>query len=110
MELSKKDKKVAREIIEKGLQQEFANGLNQFQTVLTNWNDYKTDNRTTYHKLYDLVITFDRHIAQRYDKMSGSSYLFIIAGQLNDNIISETDLKELSNEAKRTVKIIAGIE
>lgn len=34
MELSKANKKVAREVIEKGLQIEFANGLNEADEVL----------------------------------------------------------------------------
>ena len=37
MELSKKDKKIAREIIEKGLQKEFAKGLYKFDTILNEW-------------------------------------------------------------------------
>jgi len=38
-ELSKKDKKTAREIIEVGLQKEFAKGLFDADTILTEWKN-----------------------------------------------------------------------
>jgi hypothetical protein len=39
MELSKKDKRVAREVIEKGLQREFSRGLFEADTVLNKWKN-----------------------------------------------------------------------
>jgi hypothetical protein len=109
MELSKSDKKAAREIIEKGLQQEFAKGLFDADTILDGWKNKRTNNQDTYYKLYKQIIDFDKHIARRYDRMSGSTYLFIIAGQLADELITETDLNGLSGETKATVKMIAGL-
>lgn len=109
MELSKSDKKAAREIIEKGLQQEFAKGLFDADTILDGWKNKRTNNQDTYYKLYKKIIDFDKHIARRYDRMSGSTYLFIIADQLVDEIIDETDLNGLSGETKATVKMIAGL-
>jgi len=108
MELSKADKKIAREIIEKGLQQEFAKGLFAADTILDDWKNKVTNNRDTYHKLYKQIIDFDKHIARRYDRMTGSNYIFIIAGQLNDGVISENDLNGLSGEVIAAIKMIAG--
>lgn len=108
MELSKSDKKIAREIIEKGLQQEFAKGLFDADTILNNWKNKATDNRETYHALYKHIIEFDKHYARRYDRMTGSNYIFIIAGQFNDEVISENDLNGLSGEVIAAVKMIAG--
>ncbi|MBI4648397.1 MAG: hypothetical protein HY738_17895 [Bacteroidia bacterium] len=110
MELSKKDKKIARQIIEKGLQNEFANGLYDFDTVLHDWKNSTIDNRTAYHTLYKKIITFDKHIARRYDNMTGSKYLFIIAGQLLDGVIDEKDLDEFPEEIKYKIKLIANID
>lgn len=109
MELSKKDKKVAREIIEKGLQNEFASGLTIFQAILSNWKEGKMDNRETYHALYRRITSFDKHISRRYDGMTGSKYLFIIAGQLLDNAILDADLENFSEEAKKAVKSMANL-
>ena len=102
-DLSKADRRAAREIIEKGLQQEFTSGLNQFLAILTNWKENKTDNRETYHTLYQSVRDYDKHITRRYDNMKGSAYLFIIAGQLVDEAISTDDINTLSDDSKQVV-------
>jgi len=45
-------------------------------------------------------VDFDKHISRRYDRISGSNYLFIIAGQLLDGVITENDLSNLSGEVQ----------
>ncbi|MFZ4708063.1 MAG: hypothetical protein ACOYMF_18820 [Bacteroidales bacterium] len=107
MELSKQDKKTAREIIEAGLQKEFAKGLFDADTILTKWKNKSTDNSDAYHSLYRHITGFDKHIVRRYDNMKGSTYLFIIAAQLRDELISEDDLTEFSEEARQAIKRIA---
>lgn len=101
--LSKREKKIAREIIEKGLQIEYAKCLYDADTVLQNWKNKKTDNRETYHLLYQTVKDNDKHIARRYDGMRGSMYIDTIAAQLADGIISEDDLKEFSEETQKEI-------
>ena len=109
MELSKKDKKAAREIIEAGLQKEFAKGLFDADSILNDWKNKTKSNQEAYHSLYKHLIGFDKHIARRYNGMTGSNYLFIIAGQLRDGVISENDLNGLSEEVRLAIKMIADI-
>ena len=110
MELSKKDKKAAREVIEKGLQKEFARGLNDADTILQGWKNNQTDNRATYHRLYEMIVKFDKHIARRYNGMTGSRYLFIVAAQLADEVISLHELKDFSGEAQKAILLLSGKE
>jgi len=107
MGLSKQEKKVAREIIETGLQKEFAKGLFDADTILHQWKNKSTDNRDAYHLLFKKITDFDKHIARRYDGMTGSKYLFVIAAQFQDGIISESDLEKCSERVKQAVKLIA---
>jgi len=100
MELSKADKKAARSIIEKGLQKELENGLNEFYQLLRDWKDNQADNRDVYHKLYSRVREFDKHIAWRYDRMSGKDYIFVITNQLIEGHINDEDLTPSSVEAR----------
>jgi hypothetical protein len=109
MDLSKKEKKIARQIIEKGLQKEFANGLNSFDAILMDWKEQKKDNRDSYQLLYKTISNFDARIASRYDRMTGSRYIYIIVEQLNDSLINEDDILELSEEARSFVKGIRSI-
>jgi len=109
MELTKGEKKIAREIIEIGLQKEFSNGLLEAEKVLTDWKNNSINNRDAYHLLYQKIKNFDKHIARRYDGMTGSKYLFIIVAQLADGIISEEDLEKFPDEVKLKIKFLAGI-
>ena len=88
MELSKKDKKVAREIIERGVQIEFANGLNQADDVIQKWKNNHSGNREAYHLLFKKIMDFDKNIA-RYDAMTGSTYFLTVANLFADGIIIE---------------------
>jgi hypothetical protein len=109
MELSKRDKKEIRKIIESGLQREFTNGLTEADNILTAWKVNSKSNRDVYHQLYNHIVDFDNHISSRYDKISGSNYLFIIAGQLLDGVITENDLSNLSRDVQQAIKMIANI-
>lgn len=109
MELSKKDKKTAREIIETGLQKEFAKGLFDADAILDEWKTKASDNREAYHALYRQITGFDKHIGRRYDGMTGSQYLFIMAAQLREGFVSEEHLNEFPPEVKNAVIRIAGI-
>jgi hypothetical protein len=109
MELSKKDKKKAHEIIESGIQKEFATALTYADTILTKWKNKSISNHDSYHSLYKHIINFDKRLAKRYDNMSGSKYLFIIAVQILDDIISADDLSDLSDDVQQAIKMIADI-
>jgi uncharacterized protein involved in tolerance to divalent cations len=103
LNLSKKDKKVAREIIEKGLHKEFAKGLFDADSVLHDWKNNVRDNRESYHLLFKTIKEFDKLIAARYDGMTGSKYIFVIAGQLLDGFITEEDIAGFSESVRQTI-------
>ncbi len=106
MELSKKDKKAARKIIEIGLQREFEKGLSSFNTILEDWKEKKQDNQKSYLLLYKTIINFDKHIAQRYNNMTGSKYFSIVASQLYNGIITQEDIKELSEATIQKINFL----
>ncbi|MGB8492728.1 MAG: hypothetical protein WCE64_16865 [Bacteroidales bacterium] len=109
MELSKKDKQEARKIIESGLQREFTNGLTKADNILNAWKANSKSSHDAYHQLFRHIVVFDKHIARRYDRMSGSNYMLIIAGQLLDGVITENDLGNLSEDVQQSIKMIADI-
>ncbi len=106
MELSKKDKKVARELIEKGLQKEFVIGLNKAVAVLQKWKNKTLENRDAYHSLFRTVDEFDTHIAERYDGMTGSKYFYVLADQFCDELITVEDIEKLSPEVQQKIYIL----
>lgn len=109
MELSKTEKKLARTIIEKGLQTEYTAGLVKAEKIIDAWKNKSLSNREAYQSLYDHVNRYDKHIARRYDRMSGSNYLFIIAGQLYDGTISQNDLEILPENLQQVITHITNL-
>jgi hypothetical protein len=109
MELTKKERKIAREIIEIGLMKEFSNGLLDADMVLNDWKNNSMNNRDAYHLLYQKIKNFDKHIARRYDGMTGSKYLYIIVAQLADGIISENELEDFPDAIKQKIKFFADV-
>jgi hypothetical protein len=105
MEISKSDKKIAKEIIDAGLQKEFAKGLDDARLILNDQLTNGAANRETYHLLFGHIYEFDKHIASRYDGMKPSRYISIIAAQLYEGYNAEQDLEPLSEEVKAAIKI-----
>ena len=103
LELSKQGKKLARQLIEKGLQQEFRNGLKQFATILHNTIEKEDYLQETYRELYKSIKEFDKKIAFRYDRMSGSDYLHILAVQLAEGLINKEDISCFDEEVQNSI-------
>ena len=104
MDLSKKDKKIAREMIEKGVQIEFANGLNEADAVVQKWKNHTLENREAYHLLFKTIKDFDKHIAQRYDSLTGSRYFLTVAVLYADGIITDEDIMNFSPEINEEIR------
>lgn len=78
LELSKTQNKIARELIQKSLQIEYAP-------------------HKAYLCLYKETTSFDKHIARRYDDLRGSRYFMTLVAlltTLNKHLIRETPIKQ----------------
>ena len=101
--LSKTQKKICRELIEKGLQKEFEQAILAIEKECSDWKNHNKDNRETYHTLYELIITKDKQIARRYDYMTGSKYLTIVIEQFSETLLDESDLDLFNEEVKEFI-------
>ncbi|MFU8845059.1 MAG: hypothetical protein ACNA7V_14750 [Bacteroidales bacterium] len=82
--LTKSKKRIARQIIEKGLQKEFENGIRKLDHIISKWKSNSLTPRDAWMELYDALNSHDKHITKRYDDMTGSKYLLVLVGQLAD--------------------------
>ena len=104
-QLSKREKKIARQCIDKGLDAEFREGLQITAAIIQDWSSGKFEsNREAYHALYRAISTKDRAIGRRYDDLGGSSWLITVASIFSDGYISEVDIKDFSDEAKAVIR------
>lgn len=107
MELSKSDKKAARELIEKALQKDFEKALSESESLLQKWRKEKQNNRDAYHALYKKIEIFDKYIARRYDDMRGSTYLPTVIGLLMDKVIDASELSCFSEDVQIYIAKVA---
>jgi hypothetical protein len=107
--LSKGQKKIARQIIELGLAREFDAGIGEIDQIIQQWKTEKKEAKETYYKMYQTLTKFDKHIARRYDDMKGSTYLFVLAAQLADGVISVDELSVFDQDIKDMIISISKI-
>lgn len=106
MDLNKKDKKVARELIAKGMHKEFDLEMEKFDAILRGWRTEGINAQEHYHKLYAAVIDFNKHIARRYDYLPSSTYISTVGAQVVEKLIDRNELDSLSPEAREEAMYI----
>ena len=105
-ELSKKEKKIARECIDKGLEAAFKEGLEKSELVVNDWRQGKfSSNKEAYHDLYKTITNQDDAISTRYDGLTGSRYLVTVAQLFLEKVITEDDIKDFSDETKAVIRL-----
>lgn len=108
IELTKPQKKIARQLISLALQRECEDFLNSTRNFLREAESNGEDAHANYLSLFKKVNDFDRHIARYYDGMSGSRYLITVlnrycAGTLTDKDIAlfDEDMQKYLNDTKK---------
>jgi len=100
MDLSKGDKKIAREIIDRGLIVEFEEGMEKFDQIMDSWRAGKTETKDAYYDLFQSVKDFDKNISYRYDGLSGSRYFQTVVDLLVDKKIPESEINRFRPEVQ----------
>ncbi len=106
MDLSKSDKKVARELIEKGLETEFEEGLSEFADIIADWQSGKTSIKDSYYGLFKSVAEFDKHIGRRYDRMRGSNYFWIVLQLFVDKKIPLSEMDRFAPDVQMRFRFL----
>ena len=96
-ELTKSQKKIARKLIDLGLQRECAKFMQSTKDFMDK-NVSAEDAHDAYLKLYDKVYQFDEHIASRYDGMTGGRYYITVYCLYCDGILTDEDIREFDDE------------
>ena len=109
LQLSKSQKRISMQIIETGLQREYEAGIKKLDKIISGWKCKEMDNCDAYMKLHKSLTTYDKHIARRYNRMSGSRYLHIIAAQLADEVITVEELNDFPEDIRQKIYFLSGI-
>ena len=103
-ELTKKEKKIAREIFAVSIEKEFDAALQNSEAILAKWKTGNARGREIFHETRSYLNNFLKHLQHRYDDLRPSYYLINLAGILKDGYITEEEIKDFSEEAKETIK------
>ena len=108
-ELSKSQKKIARKVMDKGLDNHYRNGLDSAEKLIQKWKTDKLDNKDAYMELFKKIESIDKHIAGIYNGKGGSRWVEVMAYQLADGVISTDDLNEFDVEVREVIMRVSGI-
>lgn len=98
LELTKAQKKVARELIDLGLERECQQFVDNIQNVVTKPLGKERPYHARYIEIYKMTERFDKHIAQRYDGLGGSRYFMTVARLYCDGFLSNEEIALLGEE------------
>jgi hypothetical protein len=103
-ELSKGEKKVARAAIDKGLDAEFTESMENVEAIIKDWREGKfISNKEAYHKLFKAVNDKNDAISSRYDGLTGGRYLTTVMSIFVDGYINEKDIEGFKEETKEII-------
>jgi hypothetical protein len=103
-DLTKKEKKIARDIFSVSIEKEFDAALQNSEAIIVRWKSDNAKGREIFHETRSYLNNFLKHLQRRYDDLRSSDYLMTLAGILKDGFITEEDLKDFSDEAKEIIK------
>jgi hypothetical protein len=103
-QLSKSQKKIARIVMDKGLDNHYTKGLNDAELILLKWQDGTFENnKEAYMNLFNCVKSNDINIAEIYNDKGGSRWVEVMALQLADGVITVNDLKDFDQEVVEAI-------
>jgi len=101
MELPKSQKKVARELIQLGLQRQCRSFMKKTVKFVNDSKKIKENPHEHYLDLFKMIMTFDKYIAMRYDGLTGSYYYDTVFCLFRDGVLTEKDIKRFDVEIQK---------
>lgn len=115
MELTKSDKKLCRQLMHIGIERECEKFVREMQKLSSKpipldelGAPYREENgfavEGPWHKRYLAIFrkvkNFDKHVARRYDGITGSHYLDCVLDLYYNDVITDDDIAPLSEEPR----------
>jgi hypothetical protein len=97
-ELSKSQKKIARMLIDKSLEQECSNWIEKTKSLLNTNRQGTKSSHELYLEIYKSIHQFDKHLAKRYNNLGGSAYFAAVLGLYIDDVLSDDDLADFDED------------
>jgi len=100
-DLSKQEKKMVRELIDRGLNRDYLEGIESVKKICDSFIEGKSDPKEYYHKLFSVLHSKDKIIARRYDGITGSHYIMRLGILFSDGVLTQEDLQGVDENLKK---------
>lgn len=109
IELNKEQKRIAKKLIDTALERECEAFNLRMKTLAGQHLNTKLTkpNHQRYLDIYKLTNDFDKHIADRYDGLSGNRYFMTVVNLYCDGVLKDDDLVEFDDEVFMQIRTIA---
>ncbi|MCQ2256351.1 MAG: hypothetical protein MJZ29_12735 [Bacteroidaceae bacterium] len=119
IELTKSDKRLCRELIHVGLERECRKFVEDVQKItskpipLAELNaSYQEESggavegpwHKQYIKIFNKVRSFDKHVARRYDGITGGHYLDAVLALYCDDLVTDDEISRFSEKVEEFLK------
>lgn len=107
--LSKPQKKICRQLIDMALQRQCAGFIDDLSGVVA---EVKSNDKTpleNYHRLYKLMYSFDKLIAETYDDLRGSRYFITVVSIYMSGVLTDDDISVLDENLLNRVKMFLSL-
>jgi hypothetical protein len=109
-ELTKSQKKIARRVMDKGIENHYIQGLSDAENIIKKWRKSEIGVTDAYMQLYKSIQRIDKHIGRVYNGKGGSRWVEIMAIQFADGVISLDDLSDFEDDVREIIIRFSGIE
>lgn len=109
-DLSKPQKKIARRVMDKGIENHYIRGLTGAESIIKKWRKSELGVTDAYMQLYKSIQHIDKHIGRIYNGKGGSRWVEIMIDQLADGVISIDDLQDFEEDLRELIIRLSGIE
>jgi hypothetical protein len=110
-ELTKSQKKKARIVIDKGLENHYERALSDVEAICRKWRDGNfASTRDAYMNLYQCVKRNDKNIGRIYDDKGGARWVEVMSMQLADGAITIEDLNAFDEKLRNILLEWAGMK
>lgn len=110
-ELTKSQKKIARTVIDRGLENHYKRGLSDIESICRKWREGNfASTRDAYMNLYQCVKRNDKNIGRIYIDKGGARWVEVMSMQLADKAITIEDLTDFDSELRNIIVKWAGMQ
>ncbi len=105
IELTKSEKKAARRLIDKALNQDYINGMEKIKKLIHKWEDDPSEPQKSYLELFKTLRSHDKALGRKFDGLTGGGYFICVVNCFADGLLAEEDLEQIPDGLREKINV-----